>query len=129
MKNRSRGTCHKKAKIYCRLKPTGFRPILLFSESGMFCANSCGCYLPAKSLGSYISGLITKVNTTDSQDPHYQLLNEFEMQKLARWVDSNYQFYGNYYGRHHGNYSADPNFRRKATYEEATSPRAPLWHQ
>ena len=92
-------------------------------------ANSYGSYLPPKSLGSYTSGLIETVKTSDSQDAHYQLLDEFEMQRLARWVDSNYQFYGSYYGRHHSDHSGTADFRRKATYEEAISPRAPSWHQ
>ncbi len=105
---------------------------LLFAEFINFFGgdggNINGSYLPPMNLGAHKSGLISKVRTTDSQDPHYQLLNEFDMQRLIRWADSNYQFYGSYYGRHHGNHSDDPDFRRKATYEEAINPSAPSWH-
>ena len=57
---------------------------------------------------------------------------------LARWMDSNYQFYGSYYGRHHWHWvNPDPSrpdydpadFRRKASFEEAISMRAPGWHR
>jgi hypothetical protein len=57
---------------------------------------------------------------------------------LSRWVDSNYQFYGSYYGRHHWHWvNPDPSlpeydpsdFRRKASFEEAISMRAPPWHR
>ena len=66
------------------------------------------------------------------------MLDEMQLMILARGVDSNYQFYGAYYGRHHSHWAkADPanpaydpaDFRRKATFEEATSSRAPAWHR
>jgi hypothetical protein len=53
-------------------------------------------------------------------------------------VDTNYQFYGSYFGRHHPQWQhADPavpaydpaDFRRKATFGEATSDSAPPWHR
>jgi hypothetical protein len=61
-----------------------------------------------------------------------------ERMVLCRWVDSNYQFYGSYYGRHHSHWagrdshdtSYDPaNFRRKASFEEAISKASPIWHR
>ena len=62
-----------------------------------------------------------------------------ELQRLRRWIDSNYQFYGTYYGRRHSHwatnddtakgYEAKRDFRRKATFEEATSNVAPEWHK
>jgi hypothetical protein len=91
-------------------------------------ANMHGGYLPPKSLGSYKSGLVSTIRTKDSDDPHYQLLTQAEMLKIIRWTDSNYQFYGSYYGRHHGAHKDHPEFRRKATFEEAISPIAPKWH-
>ena len=92
-------------------------------------ANVHGGYLPPKSLGSYKSGLVSTIRTTDSEDPHYQLLSQPELLKIIRWVDTNYQFYGSYYGRHHGAHKDHPEFRRRASFEEAISPIASMWHQ
>jgi hypothetical protein len=91
-------------------------------------ANRNGGYLPPKSLGSHASALVSTLRTTDVRDPHYQLLLQTELLKIIRWVDTNYQFYGTYYGRHHGVHKAHPDFRRAPTFEEAISPRAPDWH-
>ncbi len=90
--------------------------------------NINGAYLPPKSLGSHTSTLASIVLTEDSEGPHYQLLNETQLAQLFRWIDSNYQFYGTYYGRHHWDHQSDPDFRRKPTFEEAISPLAPSWH-
>ena len=66
------------------------------------------------------------------------MLTGMELMVLSRWVDSNYQFYGTYYGRHHSRWvrpdpaipSYDPaNFRRRPTFEEATGMFAPDWHR
>jgi hypothetical protein len=66
------------------------------------------------------------------------MLNANELMILSRWVDSNYQFYGGYYGRHHAHWiNPDPanpaynpeDFRRRPTYEEAVSKSAPDWHR
>ncbi len=60
------------------------------------------------------------------------------MMILSRWVDSNYQFYGSYYGRRHSRWAKpDPgksvydaaDFRREATFEEAIHMSAPQWHR
>jgi hypothetical protein len=57
---------------------------------------------------------------------------------LSRWVDTNYQFYGTYYGRHHPQWlHEDPaiptyepaDFRREPTFEEAIDFYAPPWHR
>ncbi len=92
-------------------------------------ANLNGSYLPPKSLGSYTSGLVSTIRTTDSNDPHYQLLSRAEQLKIIRWVDTNYQFYGTYYGRHHGAHKAHPDFRRRPLFDEAISMSAPTWHR
>jgi len=97
--------------------------------SGADHANMNGSYLPPKNLGSYKSKLLSTIRTTDRKDPHYGLLSKAALLKIIRWVDTNYQFYGAYYGRHHGAHAAHPDFRRKATFEEAISPRAPDWHK
>ena len=74
----------------------------------------------------------------NAKDDHTKMLGEYESMVLSRWVDSNYQFYGGYYGRRHGNWvNPDPkqpayqpaDFRRKPTFEEAISTRAPEWHR
>ena len=105
-------------------------PILaeFVANDGSDHANMHGGYLPPKSLGSYKSGLVKTITTTDSDDPHHKLLTQAEMLKIIRWVDSNYQFFGSYYGRHHIAHKDHPEFRRKATFEEAISPIAPKWH-
>ncbi len=91
-------------------------------------ANRNGSYLPPKSLGSHTSGLVSTLRTTNVCDPHHQLLSEGELLKVIRWVDSNYQFYGTYYGRHHGAHKAHADFRRAPKFEEAISRKAPGWH-
>lgn len=97
--------------------------------SGVDHANSNGSYLPPKSLGSHTSKLVSTIRTSDRNDPHHQLLSQGEMLRIFRWVDSNYQFFGTYYGRRHGAHAAMPDFRREPTFEEAISPTAPPWHK
>jgi len=67
------------------------------------------------------------------------MLGKMELMIVSRWVDSNYQFYGSYFGRRLPQWAdqRDPkvpayhpsDFRRKATFEEATSFLAPPWHR
>ena len=66
------------------------------------------------------------------------MLTEMEVMVLSRWVDTNYQFYGSYFGRQHPQWvkpdpavpAYDPaDFRRKATFEEAVGLLAPPWHR
>jgi len=104
--------------------------------------NYNGAYLPPKSLGSYQSalmGILTDpAHPKNAKDNHADMLADRERMILARWIDSNYQFYGSYYGRQHSHWAGkadpgkgyDPNdFRRKATFAEAVSDRAPKWHR
>ena len=74
----------------------------------------------------------------NAKDDHSKMLTPMELMILGRWVDTNYQFYGSYFGRQHpqwvkpdpGNPAYNPaDFRRKATFEEATSFLAPPWHR
>ncbi len=46
----------------------------------------------------------------NAKDDHTKMLTAREMMVLCRWVDSNYQFYGSYYGRRHSHWAgkADP---------------------
>ena len=96
--------------------------------------NYNGAYLPPGSLGcptSTLSALLTDAaHPKNAKDDHSKMLTERELMILSRWVDSNYQFYGSYFGRHHPQWvKPDPavpaynpaDFRRKATFAEATS--------
>ncbi len=104
--------------------------------------NYNGAFLPPKSLGSHTSTMIAMLTDSahakNAQDDHTQMLSETELMILSRWVDSNYQFYGTYYGRHHFDWakpetttaSYDPaDFRRRPAFEEAISMSAPDWHR
>jgi len=104
--------------------------------------NYNGAFLPPKELGSHRSGLIAVLtdpaHPMNASEDHSKLLTEYELMVLSRWVDSNYQFYGSYYGRHHASWvNPDPDvpaydpadFRREATFEEAIRKLAPKWHR
>ena len=104
--------------------------------------NYNGAYLPPRHLGCPTSPMIAMLTTPahpkNAKDDHSKMLTATELMILSRWVDTNYQFYGSYFGRHHpqwvnrdpGNSAYDPaDFRRKATFEEATSFLAPPWHR
>jgi hypothetical protein len=104
--------------------------------------NFNGAYLPPRHLGCPTSTLIdvlTKAgHPKNAQDDHSKMLTEMELMVVSRWVDTNYQFYGSYFGRHHPQWvNPDPavpaydpaDFRRKATFEEAISFDAPPWHR
>ena len=104
--------------------------------------NYNGAYLPPGSLGSArsaLSALLTDAaQPKNAKDDHSKMLTERELMILSRWVDSNYQFYGCYFGRQHPQWvkpdpaipAYDPaDFRRKATFAEATSFLAPPWHR
>jgi cytochrome c553 len=104
--------------------------------------NYNGAYLPPGSLGcptsTMMALLINAAHPKNVKDDHSKMLTEMELMVLSRWVDSNYQFYGSYFGRHHPQWvNPDPavaayhpaDFRRKATFEEAVSFLAPPWHR
>jgi hypothetical protein len=104
--------------------------------------NYNGAYLPPLSLGSRRSQLMAVLtqptHPKNAKDDHTQMLTAIEVMIVSRWVDSNYQFYGTYFGRHHAQWvKADParpnynpaDFRRKATFTEATDFLAPDWHR
>lgn len=104
--------------------------------------NYSGATVPPKTLGSYNSVLMDMIRHADhpknTEADHSTMLDENQRMILSRWVDSNYQFYGSYYGRQHIRWmESDPanaaynptDFRRKPLFEEAISPRAPEWHR
>jgi len=80
---------------------------------------------PPKFFGCYSSVLADKLYN----DPdHRARVTDEELWKIFRWIDTNYQFYGTYYGRHAGSHSGHPNFRVMPTVEETLSNEAPSWH-
>ena len=104
--------------------------------------NYNGAFLPPRSLGCAKSPMIDVLtdpkHPKNAKDDHAKMLTKTELMVLSRWVDTNYQFYGSYYGRHHPHWvKPDPSvptyqpadFRRRATFEEATGFFAPKWHR
>ena len=104
--------------------------------------NYHGAALPPNSLGSPKSALIDILTNPSHpknvEDDHSRMLTDMEVMILSRWVDTNYQFYGTYYGRHHPRWTGpDPDkpsyrpadFRRKPSFEEAIDVLAPEWHR
>ncbi len=104
--------------------------------------NFNGAYRQPKSLGCPTSKLMAVLtdpaNPKNTRDNHAKMLTQMELMVLSRWVDSNYQFYGSYFGRQHPQWANrdaavpayDPaDFRRQATFEEAVSFLAPTWHR
>jgi hypothetical protein len=104
--------------------------------------NYNGAYLPPKSLGCPTSPMIAVLtdpeHAKNAEEDHTKMLTDMELMALSRWVDSNYQYYGSYWGRQHPQWQkADPknpayrpaDFRRKATFEEAVGFLAPAWHR
>jgi len=95
--------------------------------------NYNGAFMPPRSFGCYKSVMIdiltNKAHPKNAKDDHTKMLTVREMMILCRWVDSNYQFYGSYYGRQHGRFAKNKDFRRKPTAAEAVSNIAPKWHR
>ena len=104
--------------------------------------NYNGAYLPPRSLGcpksSMMALLTDSAHPKNARENHSKMITNRELMILSRWVDSNYQFYGSYFGRQHPQWvNPDPavpaydpaDFRRKPTFEEAISFLAPVWHR
>lgn len=104
--------------------------------------NYSGATLPPRNLGTNKSimfeMLTDSTHAKNAEDDHSKMLTGNELMILGRWIDSNYQFYGTYYGRHHsrwaaadpGNASYDPaDFRRKPLFKESIDMFAPKWHR
>ena len=64
-------------------------------------------YLPAKSLGSRTSTLMTMIRKGHSDVK----LSQEELIKISTWIDSNAQFYGTYFGKKNLKYKDDKDFR------------------
>jgi len=98
-------------------------------------------YLPAKSLGSHASVLVAMlvpgmVHLADPRqaeranklaEAHKDLrLSVAERVKITTWVDTNFQYYGGYWGRRSLEYAALPDFRPALTFDQARSMTNPL---
>ena len=98
-------------------------------------------YLPAKSLGSHASVLVAMLapGMVQLADPrqaeranklaatHKDLrLSVAERVKITTWVDTNFQYYGSYWGRRNLDYAALPDFRPVPTFDQARSMTNPL---
>lgn len=118
----------------------------LISEFTSFAKGDQGNYngitVAPRTLGSPASALMAVLSDpthrANAAEDHTGLLSEMERMVLARWVDSNYQFYGTYYGRQNAVWAEpDPgqpayqvaDFRRRPTFAEAISASAPDWHR
>jgi mono/diheme cytochrome c family protein len=104
--------------------------------------NYNGAYLPPGSLGCPASKLMAVLtdpaHPMNAKDNHCKMLTKMQLMVVSRWVDSNYQYYGSYFGRQHPKWiTPDPavpaydpaDFRRKATFEESIGFHAPPWHR
>ena len=62
---------------------------------------------------SHVIGVLTNpADAKNAKDDHCKMLSAMELMILCRWVDSNYQFYGSYFGRQHPQWvNADPGNR------------------
>jgi hypothetical protein len=104
--------------------------------------NYNGAYLPPRHLGCPTSAMMAILtdpsHPKNAKDDHTKMLTRMELMRVSRWVDTNYQFYGSYFGRQHpqwvkrdpANPAYDPaDFRRRATFDEAIGFLAPAWHR
>jgi hypothetical protein len=98
-------------------------------------------YLPAKSLGSHASVLVSmlskgKVTLADPTaaaraaklaEQHKAInLKPEELLKITNWVDTNCQYYGSWWGRRNLQYKDHPNFRPVPTFADAVSMTSPI---
>ncbi|MBT3198550.1 MAG: hypothetical protein HN350_01420 [Phycisphaerales bacterium] len=52
-------------------------------------------------------------------------LTAAEKAKVARWVDTNCQYHGSYWGRRNIRYKKHPNYRIKVTFDQVLAPKSP----
>jgi hypothetical protein len=90
-----------------------------------------GEYYPPYTVGShtsYLVGVLRGKHDDTLSVPHGGKLSKEEMIQVVTWVDSNAQYYGSYYGKHHIAHQDKPGFRTVPTFEEAIDHVAPDWH-
>lgn len=52
-------------------------------------------------------------------------LSPAELLKISTWIDTNCQYYGSYWGRRHVKFKNAPDFRPRATFEQAIATAPP----
>jgi len=77
---------------------------------------------------SYLAGVLGGKHDDILSVKHGDKLTKGEFIQVVTWIDSNAQYYGTYYGKHHLAYKGKTGFRRVPTFEETISGRAPAWH-
>ena len=120
----------------------GREKLALLETASRDLAALCWLVRMAKDLGCYKSVLMDvltdRAHAKNAKDDHTKMLTARELMILSRWADTNYQFYGSYYGRQHSRWAKPApgkstyrpaDFRRKPTFAEAVSKRAPEWHR
>ena len=97
----------------------------MINENNDYMSEDYTEYKPPKYFGCHNSFL---ADWLYNDSAHRARLTDEELWKIFRWIDTNYSFYGTYYGRHHGDWQGHSNFRPMPTVEEALSNVAPSWH-
>ena len=90
-----------------------------------------GAYFGPYTIGShtsYLAGVLMGKHDGILNVEHADKLTKEEFIQVVTWIDSNAQYYGTYYGKHHLAYRAKTGFRRVPTFEETISNQAPSWH-
>jgi hypothetical protein len=90
-----------------------------------------GAYYPPYTVGShtsYLAGVLRGKHDNTLSVAHGDMLTKEEMIQLVTWIDSNAQYYGSYYGKHHIAYRDKPGFRQLPSFEEVLDEVAPAWH-
>ncbi|MHC4266055.1 MAG: HzsA-related protein [Planctomycetota bacterium] len=90
-----------------------------------------GAYYDPYTIGShtsYLAGVLSGKHDKLLSSKHGGKLTKEEMIQVVTWIDSNAQYYGSYYGKHHIAYQDKSGFRTLPTFEEAIDEVAPAWH-
>ena len=77
---------------------------------------------------SYLVGILNGKHDEKLKVKHSGKLTTDEMIQVVTWIDSNAQYYGSYYGKHHLAHKGKEGFRKVPTFEEAIDDVAPPWH-
>jgi len=77
---------------------------------------------------SYLAGVLMGKHDDILDVKHGDKLTKEEFIQVVTWIDSNAQYYGTYYGKHHLAYRHKTGFRKVPTFEETINNQAPPWH-
>jgi len=90
-----------------------------------------GAFYPPYTIGShtsYLAGVLRGKHDDILSVKHADMLTKAEFIQVVTWIDSNAQYYGTYYGKHHLAYRHKTGFRTVPTFEETINNQAPPWH-